>query len=155
MNLLDIDVTGYETLFLDRDGVINRLRPNDYVKCWEEFEFLPGILEALTLWSQHFKHIIVVTNQRGVGKKIMTKETLDQIHLKMLTEIKAFGGRIDKIYCCTALRDEDPNRKPNPGMGYQAKKDFPDLDFSKSIMIGDSESDLEFAKKLGIYGVRI
>ena len=64
MNLLDIDITGYDTLLLDRDGVINRLRPNDYVKCWEEFEFLPGVFEALKKWTPIVKHIFVVTNQR-------------------------------------------------------------------------------------------
>ena len=62
MTLSDIDVTGYDTLFLDRDGVVNKLRPNHYVKCWEEFEFLPGILDALAQWNRHFKHIFIVTN---------------------------------------------------------------------------------------------
>lgn len=73
MNLLDIDITGYDTLLLDRDGVINRLRPNDYVKCWEEFEFLPGVFEALKKWTPIVKHIFVVTNQRGVGKGVMSE----------------------------------------------------------------------------------
>lgn len=155
MNLLDIDVSGYETLFLDRDGVINRLRPNDYVKCWEEFEFLPGVLQALAQWNLYFKQILVVTNQRGVGKGVMSEDMLQHIHSRMIQEIEANGGRIDKIYYCTALTSEDPNRKPNPGMAYQAKLDFPAIDFSKSILIGDSESDMEFAKRCNIKGIRI
>lgn len=145
-----IDLTGYTTLFLDRDGVINRHLHGNYVKTWEEFEFLPGILDALARWSKQCKHIIVVTNQRGVGKGIMTKETLLNIHNKMVTEIKKNGGRIDKIYYCTALTDDDPYRKPNLGMAFEAKKDFPDIDFKKSIMIGDSESDMVFGRKAGM-----
>ena len=72
MQLKDIDISGYDTLLLDRDGVINKLRPNDYVKCWEEFEFVPGIFEVLSKWSKHFKYIFIVTNQRGVGKGVMS-----------------------------------------------------------------------------------
>ena len=91
MNLLDIDITGYDTLLLDRDGVINRLRPNDYVKCWEEFEFLPGVFEALKKWTPIVKHIFVVTNQRGVGKGVMSENDLLEIHQKMIAEIENHG----------------------------------------------------------------
>jgi histidinol-phosphate phosphatase family protein len=156
MSLLDIDTTGYDnSLFLDRDGTINRLCHNDYVKCWEEFEFLPGVFEVLAKWNQQFKHIIIVTNQRGVGKGLMTIDDLNNIHQKMIQEIETHGGRIDKIYYCTALTDADPNRKPNIGMALQAKNDFPDIDFSKSVMIGDSESDMQFAKNAGMKGIII
>jgi histidinol-phosphate phosphatase family protein len=143
------------TLFLDRDGVINCFRENDYVKTWEEFEFLPDVFETLAKWSKQFKHIIVVTNQRGVGKGLMTEETLQEIHKKMVTEIERHGGRIDKIHYCTALEDNDPNRKPNIGMALQAKQDFPDIDFSRSVMIGDSEKDMEFAKNCKMEGMRV
>ena len=91
MILLDIDITGYDTLLLDRDGVINRLRPNDYVKCWEEFEFLPGVFEALKKWTPIVKHIFVVTNQRGVGKGVMSENDLLEIHQKMIAEIEIMG----------------------------------------------------------------
>lgn len=150
MNVSDIDIDGYETLFLDRDGVINRLRPNDYVKTWDEFEFLPGIPNALAEWSRHFKHVIIVTNQRGVGRGLMTENDLTAIHARMIGEIEKHGGRIDKIYYCTGISEDDINRKPNTGMALQAKRDFPDIDFSKSLMIGDSESDRLFAEKMGI-----
>jgi histidinol-phosphate phosphatase family protein len=150
MNFSTINIDDYESLFLDRDGVINRLRPNDYVKSWDEFEFLPDILNALAEWNRHFKHIIIVTNQRGAGKGLMTENDLADIHSRMVDEIKKHGGRIDRIYYCTAISDEDVNRKPNTGMALQAKRDFPDIDFSKSLMIGDSESDRQFAEKLGM-----
>jgi histidinol-phosphate phosphatase family protein len=155
MNLSDINIGGYETLFLDRDGVINRLRPNDYVKSWDEFEFMPGILNALAKWNRHFKHIIIVTNQRGVGRGLMTENDLVNIHSRMIGEIEEHNGRIDKIYYCTSISADDINRKPNIGMAWQAKRDFPDIDFSKSLMIGDSESDRQFAEKTGIKMIHI
>ena len=153
--LHDIDVSRFETLFLDRDGVINRHRPDDYVKRWEEFEFLPGVLDALAKWSKHFKHIIIVTNQRGVGKGLLSADDLEIVHRKMLREIENAGGRIDGIYCCTALSDNDPDRKPNIGMALRAKRDFPDMDFGKSLMIGDSEGDMLFASNAGMTGIKI
>ena len=116
MQLKDIDISGYDTLLLDRDGVINKLRPNDYVKCWEEFEFVPGIFEVLSKWSKHFKYIFIVTNQRGVGKGVMSEQDLLKIHQRMCEEIIAHKGRIDKIYYCTALTEEDNRRKPGNGM---------------------------------------
>jgi histidinol-phosphate phosphatase family protein len=147
---INIDEKYDNTLFLDRDGVINKLRPNDYVKTWEEFEFLPDVLDAIAKWSNVFRHIIVVTNQRGVGKGAMTEDDLLNIHSNMLTEILKHGGRIDRIYYCTATDNNDVNRKPNIGMALQAKNDFPDIDFSKSIMIGDSDSDRLFAENVGM-----
>jgi D-glycero-D-manno-heptose 1,7-bisphosphate phosphatase len=150
MKLVDIDVSEYETLFLDRDGVINQLHPHDYIKKWEEFEFLPGVFDAFAKWNACMKHIIIVTNQRGIGKGVMSEDELISIHHKMIKEIRDSGGRVDAIYYCTALSNLDPNRKPNTGMGIQAKNDFPDINFSKSLMIGDSQSDMDFAKNMGM-----
>ena len=154
MRLKDIDFAGYETVLLDRDGVINRLRPNDYVKCWDEFEFLPGVLDVLALWSRHFKYIFIVTNQRGVGKGIMTEQDLLDIHQRMCHEIVSRGGRIDKIYYCTALTEDDNRRKPGIGMFLDILRDFPDVKKENCLMIGDSESDIRFAKKCGIKGIK-
>ena len=140
------DDEAFDTLFLDRDGVINRLRPNDYVKNWEEFEFMPGMLDRLARWSGRFRRILVVTNQRGVGKGIMSLDDLNRIHDRMIEEIEHHGGRIDRVYFCTALSPDDPNRKPQTGMAQQARIDFPDIDFARSLMIGDSESDRQFAR---------
>jgi len=144
------------TLFLDRDGVINHRLVDDYVKSWEEFEFLPGVLEAIALFSKNFKHIFIITNQQGIGKGLMTEVDLQDIHEKMLKEIQAAGGKIDSIYFCPSLAKENsPMRKPNPGMARKAKEDFPDIEFSKSIMVGDSKSDMEFGKNAGMYCVFI
>lgn len=138
------------TLFLDRDGVINRKRDHDYVKSWEEFVFTEGAPEALATCSAIFKRIVVVTNQRGVGRGLMTEEQLKDIHDKMLLEISQAGGRIDKVYYCLATSPDDPYRKPNTGMGLQAATDYSDIDFKKSVIVGDSLSDMEFGRKLGM-----
>ncbi|MDH6341532.1 D-glycero-D-manno-heptose 1,7-bisphosphate phosphatase [Parabacteroides sp. PFB2-12] len=149
------NTTRYSALFLDRDGVINQHRPNDYVKTIEEFIFTEGALEALRLLAPLFDYILIVTNQRGVGKGMMTPDALQEIHAYMLGEITAHGGRIDRIYTATAVSSEDPNRKPNPGMARQAKADFPAIDFANSLMVGDSLSDMQFASWAGIPAVLI
>ena len=111
---------------------------------------MPGVLNALARWSRLFKRVIVVTNQRGVGKGVMTEASLVNIHQYMVEQVEQAGGRINAIYYCTALTNEDPNRKPNPGMAAMAMGDFPQIDLEKSVMIGDSESDKEFAKRAKI-----
>ncbi len=145
----------YNVLFLDRDGVINRELPGDYVKTPGEFEFLPGVLEALAILNTHFQYILIVTNQRGVGRGVMTVDTLENIHSQMLRKITTTGGRIDKIYVCTDLEDSSPGRKPNIGMAWQAQQDFPGLDFSRSIMLGNSLSDMKFGKNAGMCTVLV
>ena len=142
--------SGADTLFLDRDGVINRWLPGDYVRSWDQFAFLPGILECLRKWAGRFKHIILVSNQRGVGKGKMTMEQLEQVHARMLAEIRAAGGRIDAVYTCTELDEDHPMRKPQPGMFLEACRDFPDIAPERSLMLGDSESDRDFAYACGM-----
>ena len=139
-----------DTLFLDRDGVINRWLPGEYVHDWDQFAFLPGILECLRLWAQKFKHIIIVSNQRGVGKGKMTQAELDVVHGRMLAEIRQAGGRIDGIYTCTAVDEADPRRKPNPGLFEEARRDWPDITPERSLMLGDSHYDRDFARNCGM-----
>ncbi len=144
------------TLFLDRDGVVNKKLPNDYVKSWDEFELLPGALEAISILSRCFYRIILVTNQQGIGKGLMTKKDLESIHQKMLDVINLSGGRIDKVYYCPNLvADNSPHRKPNIGMALQAQQDFPKINFKQSIMVGDSFSDIEFGKNAGMKTILI
>ena len=142
--------SGADTLLLDRDGVINVLRPGDYVKTIEEFGWMPGVKEALRDAAGKFRHIFIVTNQRGVGKGKMTREALDGIHEWMTAEIAAAGGRIDGIYVCTAVAEADPCRKPNRGMFDLILRDYPDVEPARTIMVGDSPSDAEFANNCGI-----
>lgn len=151
MRLSDIDISGYETILLDRDGTINKLIVGDYVRKWDEFMFLPGVLDAIKRFSEQVKNIIIVTNQRGVGKGLFTKGDLDYIHTRMCDEIKAHGGRIDGIYCCFAISDADHNRKPNTGMFEQICNDFPDVKKETTLMVGDAMSDKQFAENCGIH----
>ena len=139
-----------DTLFLDRDGVVNVWLPGDYVKSWEEFRFNPGFLDFIGRDSGLFKHIFIVTNQRGVGKGVMTMQQLEDIHARMLQAIADAGGRIDRIYLCTAVDDTDPMRKPNKGMALQAMQDYPDVTMQHSLMIGDQPSDRQFAHNCGM-----
>lgn len=144
------------SLFLDRDGVINKRKPNDYIRSSEEFVFLDGVLDALAVFNQVFKHIVVVTNQQGIGKGLMKTSELEQIHAFMLSEIESAKGRIDKVYYCPALKSANSFcRKPSVGMGLNARKDLPAIQFNKSFMVGDSESDLRFGKRLGMKTVFI
>ncbi len=141
------------TLFLDRDGVINDEKHMEYVNTWEEFKFYPGALDAIKIFSQKFGRIFIVTNQRGVGKGLTNLKYLDLIHRNLLNSVQEAEGKIDKIYFCADLEDTNTHRKPNTGMGLEAKKDFPEVDFKKSIMIGNTLSDMEFGRNLGIYTV--
>jgi D-glycero-D-manno-heptose 1,7-bisphosphate phosphatase len=137
------------TLFLDRDGVINHEQHLGYVNTWDDFTFYPGVKEAIKICARHFKYIIIITNQRGVGKGITILENLAIIHQKMKEEIAVSGGRIDAIYFCGDIDGLSPNRKPQTGMAMQAKQDFIDIDFTKSIMVGNTMSDMEFGRNLG------
>jgi histidinol-phosphate phosphatase family protein len=143
-------------LFLDRDGTINKRLPGEYVWNYSQFTFLPDVLPALEIFNSFFKYIFIATNQQGIGKEIMTEEMLSVVHDKMMENIHMAGGRIDEIYFCPELAIHDPTcRKPNPGMAFKAQQDFPDIDFRKSIMIGDSLSDIQFGQRLGMQTVWI
>jgi histidinol-phosphate phosphatase family protein len=140
-----------KTLFLDRDGVINLRVVGDYVRSAEQFEFLPGTLEALERLSKRFDYIFVITNQQGIGKGVFTLSDLELIHNYFIEKVQQNGGRIDKIYFCPDLeKDNSNNRKPNPGMGLQALHDYPDINLSSAIMVGDSLSDMQFGNNLGV-----
>lgn len=141
------------TLFLDRDGVINVEKDNDYITSWKEFSFYPESLEALPLLRKIFKTIVIATNQKGVGKGIMLESTLQLIHTNMLEKIESIGGGIDHIFYCTDLDNESPNRKPQPGMAVQAKEKFPTIQLNQSIMVGNRMSDMQFGRNAGMHTV--
>lgn len=139
------------TLFLDRDGVINKQIIGGYVSTPEEFEFLPGVLDSLVFFSSIFNRIIVITNQQGVGKGTMTEAELDTVHKYMNDEINKAGSKLDAIYYCTDKAEATNNcRKPSPNMAQKAIVDFPEIDLCKSIMVGDSLCDIEFGHNTGM-----
>jgi histidinol-phosphate phosphatase family protein len=143
------------TLFLDRDGVINEEIVGSYITEWKDFKFCEGAIEAIKQAAEIFGTIVVVSNQRGVGKGIMTLDALKDISTNMVNDIAAKGGRVDKVYAATALNDDDHNRKPNNGMAMQAREDFPDIDFKRSVMVGNALLDMEFGKRLAMHTVFI
>ncbi|MBS1621481.1 MAG: HAD-IIIA family hydrolase [Bacteroidetes bacterium] len=141
------------TLFIDRDGVINHEKKDDYIRNWQEFHFYDGAKESLSILSAIFGKIIVVSNQRGVGRGLMSESDLASIHQNMIREIETAGGRVDKIYYCSSTDMKNPCRKPNPGMALSAKTDFPGIDISKSVMVGNNSSDMLFGRNSGSFTV--
>lgn len=156
MNLNELGIDTSWSLFLDRDGVINHQIANDYVKTPAEFKLIDGVLEAIEHFGKIFGRIVIVTNQQGINRGIMTEDQLTVLHDYMLDLIRMSGGRIDKIYFAPQLATESGYyRKPGVGMGLHAKKDFPEIEFTKSLIIGDSETDIEFGIKLGMKTVML
>jgi len=144
------------TLFLDRDGVINKRIVGGYVTRPEDFLFLPGVPEALRLLRPYFDHIILITNQQGVSKGLFTNEQLEEVHRYMQAELEKETVPMDGIYVCTHLAAEHcACRKPEIGMFVQAQTDYPDIDKAHSIMVGDSASDMQFALNAGIEPISV
>lgn len=143
------------TLFLDRDGVINYEKKMDYIYHYKEFVFHDRVKEALKIFPKYFGKTIIVTNQRGIGRGLMSEEDLLQIHMQMLEDIRNSGGRIDDIFYCTSIDNEHPDRKPNPGMAYLAQKKFPPIDLKKSIMVGNTLSDMQFGRNAGMFTIHV
>ena len=132
------------SLFLDRDGVINKRIIDGYVQNKSQFHLIDGVVKAIDIFKEVFGYVFVVTNQQGVGKGIMTEEDLFDVHNYMQELI---GIQFDRIYFCPSLAEENsPMRKPSIGMAMKAQKDFPSVDFSKSIMVGDTFGDMLFGK---------
>jgi len=151
ISLKDIDKSW--TLFMDRDGVFNHDKVGSYVFHPDEFVFYDGALDATRIIHEKFGRVIVTTNQRGVGRGLMTLEDLKTVNDKLQRIVKENGGQIDHFYSATAMSNFDPIRKPNPGMAFLAKHDFPDIDLSKTIMIGNNPSDMQFGRHAGLYTV--
>ena len=156
MTLKNLNIDKTWSLFLDRDGVINKRIIGDYIKKWEEFEFLPGVPDAIQQFSELFGKLFIVTNQQGIGKGLMLETDLENIHEKMSQEIRHHGGIINKIYHSPyKVEEKSVFRKPNIGLARKAKIDFPVIEFDKSIMAGDSISDMQFGKNAGMITVFI
>jgi len=142
------------TIFLDRDGVINENRA-DYVKSWSDFRFLPGSLEAIARLTQGGHRIVVCTNQAGIARGSVSRETVDEIHRRMMTSICEAGGKIEKVYYCPHGKDEEcACRKPRPGLLLQARDEL-GLDMHDAVFIGDSITDVRAGLAAGIHSVLV
>ena len=137
-----------QAIFLDRDGVINENRA-DYVRTWEQVQFLPGVFDALRKLAGSDFAVVVVTNQSGVGRGLMAAETMRAINDGIVARVQAEGGRIDAVYACPHRPDEGCGcRKPRPGMLLQAAADL-QIDLGRSFLIGDAVTDVEAALGAG------
>lgn len=137
-----------KALFLDRDGVINY--DPGYVYRIEDFEFMPGIFEALAGFMMLGYEIFVVTNQSGIGRGYYSEDDFAKLSKYMIDEFKSYGVEIKKIYHCPHTPSDDCNcRKPKPGMILQALDEF-NISLKDSLMIGDKPSDLESARRAGV-----
>lgn len=142
------------TIFLDRDGVINENR-SDYVKSWSEFRFLPGSKEAIAMLTHASHRIIVCTNQAGIARGILSRDTVEEIHRRMVAEIAKAGGRIERIYYCPHGKDENCFcRKPRPGMLLRARDEL-GIDMHDAKFIGDSISDIRAAFAAGVHPILV
>lgn len=142
-------------VLLDRDGVINRRILRGYVTSWEQFTFLPGALEGLRLFAERNYSAIVVSNQACVGKGLISLEALEEMTRRFVREIEAYGGRVSGVYYCPHRSEAGcPCRKPNPGLLLKAQQEhrFP---FAETFLIGDSETDLQAALRVGSPAVLI
>jgi D-glycero-D-manno-heptose 1,7-bisphosphate phosphatase len=139
------------TVFLDRDGVLNEKMPEgQYVTCREEFHLLPGVAEAIARLNGKGFRVIVVSNQRGIALGLYTASDLDLIHAWLRRSLETSGAHLDGIYYCPHDKGQCACRKPMPGLFEQAVMNFPDIDAHCSMMIGDSLSDMEFGRSLGM-----
>ncbi|KAA5536753.1 HAD family hydrolase [Taibaiella lutea] len=137
-------------LFLDRDGVINEEKHGSYIFHKDEFIFYPGAEAALIKLSKQFDYVFIVTNQRGIGRGYMTEAALHEIHEHLISTVVNGGGKIDKVYFAPSVDSNHSHRKPNTGMALDALNDFPDIEFNKSIMVGNNLSDMKFGKTMGM-----
>lgn len=141
-------------VFLDRDGVINVNRP-DHVKNWDEFQFLPGSLDALALLALSGIPVFVVTNQAVVNRGVVPQHVIDEINSRMKAEIQSHGGRLDAVLCCPHAPEENCGcRKPQPGLLLTAAESH-GLDLKRCYVIGDALSDIRAGQAVGCQTIMV
>lgn len=142
--------------FLDRDGVINRKRPEgEYVTRWDELEILPGVAEAIAMLRHAGFEVVVISNQRCVAKGLLSMDGLWALHERMSQELARAGGVLTAAYYCPHdLQPPCTCRKPLPGMLLQAAAEH-GIDLAASWMIGDSDIDIQAGQAAGCRTARI
>lgn len=145
-----------KVVFLDRDGVINK-RPSkgEYITKWEEFAFLPGVQQALTLLQKKGYEIYIVSNQAGIGRGIVTRHQVDEVNNRMRHELEMLGVKISDIFICPHSWDEGCFcRKPSPGLFFQAASKY-DINLYNSYCIGDDVRDIQAGTTVGCKSILI
>jgi len=142
---------GIQTIFIDRDGVLNRKAPEgEYVSRWDLFHPLPGAIEAVRRLNEACLPVYVVTNQRGVALGLYTMDEVNRLHARLQEEMRSHGAHVDGIFVCPHDKGVCNCRKPGPGLFEQAQALHPEIDCKTSIMIGDTLSDMEAGVRLGM-----
>jgi D-glycero-D-manno-heptose 1,7-bisphosphate phosphatase len=147
-----MNTKSYSAVFLDRDGVLNKKAPpHDYIKSFSEFEWNAGAIELIQKIRERNLLPVVISNQRGIARGMMTLEFVEALHARMNQELNQYMTSIEAFYVCPHMEGCEC-RKPKPGLFFRAAEDL-NIDLSQSIMIGDSVSDEEAAKNAGCKGV--
>ena len=147
---------GIKYVFLDRDGVINRKLPEgQYVRSWSEFDILEGVESAIACLNRSGRSVIVITNQRGIALGLYTRADVETLHRELQEHLAAHSAHIDAFYYCPHHKNQCDCRKPKTGLFEQAFKDFPEASAQNSVVIGDSISDIQAARKLSLPAIFI
>ena len=141
------------TIFLDRDGTLNR--DTGYVKTPEELELFPGVVEAVARLNQAGARVVLTTNQSGVARGLFTTAALDAIHARLRALLEAGGASLDAIYYCPHHPDDGCScRKPETGLVDRAVSEL-GLDPSRAYVVGDQNRDMELARRIGARSVLV
>jgi len=146
-----------QAVFLDRDGVL--VEDMNFITKPDQLNVLPGVTEAIRMLGERF-FIIVVTNQSGIGRGLMTEEDLVAVHTELVQRLAAENASVDALYYCPhhPVYGKGPYgiycqcRKPGPGMLTQAARDW-DLELTGSFMVGDRHTDIFAADAAGVTGI--
>ncbi|HUF62365.1 MAG TPA: HAD-IIIA family hydrolase [Verrucomicrobiales bacterium] len=145
---------GRPCVFFDRDGVVNDSPGRGYVARWEDFRFREGIASTLSRLAQRGWLRVLVTNQQGIAKGMMTENDLDQLHLRMQRELASRGAAFNAIYTAVGFEGRDPRRKPSPLMLQEAARHL-GLDLTRSWTVGDDDRDILAGRRAGTRTIRI
>ena len=145
-----------DAVFLDRDGTINAKAPEGaYIGSPGQLRLLSGVGHAVRALNDAGVMVLVVTNQQGVAHGKMTLGDVDRVNEALAARLRRFGSRVDQFYVCPHADGTCSCRKPAPGLFLQAQRDYPGLRFDHSVMIGDSETDVEAAAAAGVPAIRL
>ncbi len=156
ISLTEQYLSGQKYIFLDRDGTLNVRPPKaEYIRSPKDFVWLPGAKEAVKKLKDAGYFIIMISNQAGIARGVMTEQDFWDVQEKMQSGLKEIGAQIDAVYFCPHGWDSPCEcRKPKPGMLYQAQRDY-SIDLTKCILIGDDERDIQTAHNADMEGILV
>jgi D-glycero-D-manno-heptose 1,7-bisphosphate phosphatase len=146
----------FDAVFLDRDGTINVKAPEgSYVCTPSQLRLLPRAGSAIRTLNEAGILVLVVTNQRGVASQLLSLDDVHEVHRALTARLRRFGARVDEFYVCPHADGSCTCRKPAPGLLFQASRERPGLRLERTVMIGDSETDVAAANAVGACAIRL